>query len=185
MPQVQINDFITSAFNGIISCPEILYDLNQPDSYFVVNIKRIDLGALVNLMQKNDLHVSGRVSGTIPVTVKGKDISVDDGLLYNEPPGGEIRYTPVNMNQSGITGYALKAVEDFRYNSLKTTARYAPDGQLDLDISLEGTSPKLAAGRLVHLNIHAEQNLPALIQSLRFSKGLTEELDKRVKQHYK
>ena len=89
------------------------------------------------------------------------------------------------MNQSGITGYALKAVEDFRYNSLKTTARYAPDGQLDLDISLEGTSPKLAADRPVHLNIHAEQNLPALMQSLRFSKGLTEELDKRVKQHYK
>lgn len=185
LPKIRINDFKTSVFDGIISCPEILYDLNHPNSYFSVNIKKINLGALVNLMQKNDLHVSGRVSGTIPVTVKGKDISVDDGILYNEPPGGEIRYTPANMNSSGITGYALKAVEDFRYNTLKTTARYAPDGQLDLDISLEGTSPKLATSRPVHLNIHTEQNLPALMQSLRFSKGLTDELDKRVKEHYK
>jgi len=185
LPQIRINDFKTSVFDGIISCPKILYDLNHPNSYFSVNIKKINLGALVNLMQKNDLHVSGRVSGTIPITVKGKDISVDDGILYNEPPGGEIRYTPANMNPSGITGYALKAVEDFRYNSLKTTAKYAPDGQLDLDISLEGTSPKLETNRPVHLNIHTEQNLPALIQSLRFSKGLTDELDKRIKEHYK
>ncbi|MBW2328655.1 MAG: YdbH domain-containing protein [Deltaproteobacteria bacterium] len=185
LPQIRVKDFNTSAFNGIISCPEILYDLNQPDSHFVVNINKIDLGILLKLIKKDDLYVNGRMSGTIPVNVKGKDISVDDGLLYNEPPGGEIRYTPVNMNQSGITGYALKAVEDFRYNSLKTTAKYAPDGQLDLDISLVGTSPKLAADRPVHLNIHAEQNLPTLMQSLRFSKGLTEELDKRVKQHYK
>jgi hypothetical protein len=185
LPQIQVNDFNTSVFNGIISSPYILYDLNHPESHFVVNIKKIDLGSLVKLIRMDNLHVNGRVSGTIPITVKGKDVSVDDGILYNEPPGGEIRYTPVNMNQSGITGYALKAVEDFRYNSLKTTARYAPDGQLDLDISLEGTSPKLAAGRPVHLNIHAEQNLPALMQSLRFSKGLTEKLDKQVKQHYK
>ncbi len=185
LPQIRVNDFNTSVFNGIINCPDILYDLNHPDSHFVVNIKKIDLGTLIKLIKMDNLHVSGRVSGTIPVTVKGKDISVDDGILNNEPPGGEIRYTPANMNQSGITGYALKAVEDFHYNSLKTTARYAPDGQLDLDISLEGISPKLATNRPVHLNIHAEQNLPALMQSLRFSKGLTEELDKRVKQHYK
>lgn len=185
LPQIRVNDFNTSIFNGIISCPDILYDLNHPDSQFVVNIKKIDLETLIKMIKMDNLHVNGRVSGTIPITVKGKDISVNDGILYNEPPGGEIRYTPANMNQSGITGYALKAVEDFRYNSLKTTARYAPDGQLDLDISLEGTSPKLAADRPVHLNIHAEQNLPALMQSLRFSKGLTEELDKRVKQHYK
>ena len=185
LPQILVNDFKTSVFDGIITCPEILYDLNQPDSHFVVNINKMDLGTLLQLIKKDDLHVNGRVSGTIPVTVKGKDISVDDGLLYNEPPGGEIRYTPANMNPSGITGYALMAVEDFRYNSLKTTARYAPDGQLDLDISLEGTSPKLDTNRPVHLNIHAEQNLPALMQSLRFSKGLTDELDKRVKEHYK
>ncbi|MEA2116041.1 MAG: YdbH domain-containing protein, partial [Thermodesulfobacteriota bacterium] len=185
LPQIMINDVKTSVFDGIISCPEILYDLNQPDNHFVVNINKIDLGTLVNLIQKDDLYVNGRVSGTIPITVKGKEISVDDGILYNEPPGGEIRYTPANMNQSGLTGYALKAVEDFRYNSLKTTARYAPGGQLDLNISLEGTSPKLETSRPVHLNIYAEQNLPALMQSLRFSKGLTDELDKRVKQHYK
>jgi hypothetical protein len=76
-------------------------------------------------------------------------------------------------------------VEDFRYNSLKTTAEYLPSGRLNLDIGLQGISPELSTTRPVHLNIHAEQNLPSLLQSLRFSKGLTDELDKRVNQHYK
>ncbi len=184
-PQVQINGFSASLFDGTISCPALNYDLNKPDSSFTVNIKGMDLAPLVKLVNMDHLYVSGRISGSVPVSIRDKTITVDNGHLYNDPPGGVIRYTPTNMNQSGITGYALKAVEDFRYDTLETTAQYSPGGQLDLDISLKGTSPKLSTSRPVHLNIHAEQNLPTLMQSLRFSKGLTEELDKRVKQQYK
>ena len=185
LPQLHIKDFRASLFNGTISTPAIIYDLNQPDSSFTVQLKTIDLPPLIKLINMDNLQVSGRISGAIPVTVKGTEIAVDNGELHNEPPGGEIHYSPAGMNPAGITGYALKAVEHFRYNSLKSTARYLPSGQLDLDIRLQGTSPRLATDRPVHLNIHAEQNLPALLQSLRFSRGLTEELDKRLKQHYK
>ena len=185
LPQVQINDFSASLFDGTITSPTIIYDLNQPDSSFTVNIRNMNLNTLIKLIKMDSLHVTGRISGAIPVTIKEKEISVEKGELYSEQPGGEIRYTPENMNPAGITGYALKAVENFRYDSLKTTARYLPSGQLDLDIGLQGISPGLETSRPVHLNIHAEQNLPALLQSLRFSKGLTEELDKRLKEHYK
>ena len=185
LPRVRINDFSASLFDGTITSPDILYNLNRPDTTFTININKINLAKLIDLIKMDSLHVTGRISGAIPVTVKGKDISVDNGELHSEPPGGDIRYKPENMNQSGITGYALKAVEDFTYHSLKATAMYLPSGQLDLDISLQGKSPGLDTNRPVNLNIHAEQNLPALIQSLRFSRGLTEKLDKRVKQHYK
>lgn len=185
LPKLKINDFNASLFAGTVSAPAILYDLNQPDTAFTVTLKNMDLTTMTRMIQMDSLHVTGKVSGAIPVRIKGKEISVDNGTLFSEPPGGEIRYTPENMNQTGITGYALKAVEDFRYDSLKTTAVYLPSGQLDLDIRLQGISPQLSRTRPVHLNIHAEQNLPSLLQSLRFSKGLTDELDKRVKQHYK
>ncbi len=185
LPQVEINDFSASLFAGSISSPAILYDLNQPDTAFVVKISNLDLATMIKMIKMDSLHVTGRVSGEIPVRIRGKEVSVDNGTLYSEPPGGEIRYTPENTGQTGVTGYALKAVEDFRYNSLKTTAEYLPSGQLNLDIGLQGISPELSTTRPVHLNIHAEQNLPSLLQSLRFSKGLTDELDKRVNQHYK
>ena len=185
LPKIQINGFKASLLDGIVSSPAVTYDLNQPDSRFTVSIKGMDLAAMVDLVKMKGLRITGRISGFIPVSIRGKAVSVDNGQLHNDPPGGEINYSPENMSSAGLTGYALKAVKNFRYDSLKAAARYAPSGQLDLDIGLQGISPELDASRPVHLNIHAEQNLPALLQSLRYSKGLTEELDKRVQQQYK
>ncbi len=184
-PTLLIRDFSASLLGGTCTVPSVVYDINHPDSEFSVNIEKLSLTRLVDLINMESLHVTGRISGTIPIKIEGSNISVQHGELHNEPPGGEIRYTPQGGEQTGITGYALKAVEDFRYTSLTAVAGYAASGELDLDISLKGTSPGLNTSRPVHLNIHAEQNLPELIKSLRFSRGLTEKLDKRIKQHYK
>ncbi len=184
LPVVRLDDLEAGLFMGRVSSPEIRFDLNSPDSSFVVDVADMDLKTLVDLMKMDSLHVTGKISGAIPVTVKGTEITVADGELHSDAPGGEIRYTPGNMNQSGITEYALTAVRNLQYNSLTATAAYQASGQLDLDISLLGKSPELDTSRPVRLNIHAEQNLPDLLQSLRFSRGLTEELDKRLKQHY-
>jgi hypothetical protein len=184
-PEIQIKQLKGTLIGGSVSSPVITYDLNRADSSFTVNIRRIDLETLINLVKVKGLHVTGSISGSIPITIKGKSVSVDNGTLRNDPPGGEISYTPENLNAVGLSGYALRAVRDFRYESLKTTARYSPSGQLDLAIGLRGISPELGSDRPVHFNINAEQNLPALLEGLRYSKGLTKELDKRVRQRYK
>jgi len=181
---LRVDTFKASLFDGTVKTSQVVYDLNQPQSNFVVDIDSINLSSLVNLIQMKSLQVTGRVSGSIPVRIEGKQVHVSDGILQSGELGGEVRYQPGTMNQSGLTGYALKAVENLKYKTLVIKSEYAPSGQLDLEMSLQGTSPGLQSSRPVQLNIHAEQNLPALMQSLRFSKGLTEELDKRVKQHY-
>ncbi|MCK5069664.1 MAG: YdbH domain-containing protein [Desulfocapsa sp.] len=184
LPLLELNDFRASLLDGAIRIANINYDLNQPESQFVVDVDAMSLSSLVELIKMEALHVTGRISGSIPVSIEGKNVTVMDGGLVSENPGGEIRYLPGTTEQSGVTGYALKAVENLQYKTLSVKAEYTPSGNLNLDIGLRGTSPELHPTRPVHLNIHAEQNLPELLQSLRFSKGLTEELDKRVKQHY-
>ena len=185
LPLIRLTDFKTELFDGTITSPAIQYDLNAPDTSFAVDIKKINLVPLIRLLHQENLQVTGALSGTIPIRIMNAEVYVKNGKLHNEPPGGEIQYTPEDMHQQGVTGYALMAVKDFRYDSLRVTADYVPSGRLDLAIHLQGISPLLDANRPVHLNIHAEQNLPDLLQSLRFSKGLIEQLDKRLHQQYK
>lgn len=184
LPTIQLNNFRASLLGGSLTSSTIYYDLNRPRSRFTVNIKGVSLVSLVNLIKMDDLLVTGDIDGTIPVRIESRDVTISGAELHSEGTGGEIRYTPTTMNPSGVTGYALRAVDNLQYNKLTVTADYAASGQLDLLIGIQGTSPGLNTSRPVHLNINAEQNLPALLKSLRFSKGLTDELDKRVKRHY-
>lgn len=184
LPTLMVDNFSATLLGGSVSSSSIVYDLNAPDSSFVVGVKTMGLGQLVGLVNMDDLMVTGAISGAIPVRIHGQEITVSGAELHSEGEGGEIHYTSGMINHVGITGYALKAVEDLQYEKLSVTADYAASGQLDLLIAIRGTSPGLSTTRPVHLNINAEQNLPALLKSLRFSKGLTEELDKRIKRHY-
>ena len=170
---------------GTVSSPKIRYDLNKQQGDFTVSVRGVDLATLVNLMKVKGMHASGRISGDIPVSIREGEISVGNGILYNDPPGGEISYTSAKVKAAGLSEYAIKAIRDFRYTSLKSTAQYAPSGQLSLAVSLQGISPELDSSRPVHFNINIEQNLRTLLQGLRYSKGLSEKLDKRVQQRYR
>uniref|UniRef100_UPI0040577448 intermembrane phospholipid transport protein YdbH family protein n=1 Tax=Candidatus Electrothrix sp. TaxID=2170559 RepID=UPI0040577448 len=184
-PIIQLNDLQAELLQGTMSSPEIRYDLNKQQSDFTVNISGMDLATIVELMKVKDMHATGKISGKIPVNVQGKKISVDKGELYNDPPGGEISYTSAKAEATGLSEHALKAIRDFRYTALKSTAQYDPEGQLDLAVSLQGISPELDKRRPVHFNITIEQNLNTLLQGLRYSKGLSEKIDKRVQQRYR
>ena len=184
-PEIQLRELRAKLLQGSISSPEIRYDLNKQQGDFTVKARGVDLATLVNLMKVKEIHATGKISGDIPVTIRGKEISVGNGILYNDPPGGEISYTAPETGVAGLSEYAIKAIRDFRYTSLKSTAQYAPSGQLDLAVSLQGISPELDKSRPVHFNINIEQNLLSLLQGLQYSKGLSEKIDKRVRQRYR
>ena len=184
-PEVQLRKLQAKLLQGSISSPEIRYDLNKQQGDFTVKARGVDLATLVNLMKVKEMHATGKISGDIPVTIRGKEISVGNGMLYNDPPGGEISYTAPETGVAGLSEYAIKAIRDFRYTSLKSTAQYAPSGELHLAVSLQGISPELDKSRPVHFNINIEQNLLTLLQGLQYSKGLSEKIDKRVRQRYR
>ncbi|MCI5223131.1 MAG: hypothetical protein D3924_10765 [Candidatus Electrothrix sp. AR4] len=179
------HDLQAELLQGTMKSPKIRYDLNKQASNFTVNVSRVDLATIVELMKVKDMQATGTISGKIPVKIQGKKISVDNGALYNDPPGGGISYAAPDAHLTGLSEYALKAIKDFRYTALKSTAEYDPSGRLDLAVSLQGISPEIDSRRSVHFNINIEQNLNTLLQGLRYSKGLGEKIDKRVQQRYK
>ena len=187
LPQIIVRNLSASLFGGTVSDDFFSYDPQQPEVHSTIQLNNIDLARLITVQQVKGLKVKGRIEGSLPFFFDRNGLRMDKGDLKNTGKGGLIQYTLAGDNalkKSPLTGYALKALEEFHYSLLSATAQYRPDGELQVSLHLEGKSPKLDTTRPVHLNINAEQNLLSLLKSLRYSTSLTDEIDREVQQHY-
>ncbi|MCF6188105.1 MAG: YdbH domain-containing protein, partial [Desulfobulbaceae bacterium] len=187
LPKITVRKLSASLFGGTVSDDFLIYDPQQPEVLSTVRLNNIDLAQLITVQQVKGLEVQGEIAGSLPVFFDHNGLRIDGGELKNTGTGGLIRYTLAGNNglkEFPLTGYALKALEEFHYNLLSATVKYTPDGELQLGLHLEGKSPRLDTNRPVHLNINTEQNLLSLLKSLRYSTSLTDEIDKEVQQQY-
>jgi hypothetical protein len=61
----------------------------------------------------------------------------------------------------------LQALSDFHDNVLKIGVQYEEEGTLNLTARAEGQNPDWQHGRPVHFNLNVQENIPALLKSLR------------------
>ena len=172
-------------FGGRISAEHCVFDLNRPLHSCRLQIADVDLAKIVALQNTKGLEATGAVAGQLPVQLGREGISIDEGELHSIDRGGIIRYQPPGgtLAGSGLTAYALKALEEFRYEQFSARIRYQPEGTLIAQLRLVGRSPRLETDRPVHLNIRAEQNLLSLLQSIRYSQGIPSELEQDMRRH--
>lgn len=186
-PRILVPEVGMTMLGGTVKGTGLELDLNGPHSQGTITVQDIDLAEIIRLHRTQSLQLTGRIAGSLPYVLDQDGLRIRHARLHNQGQG-RLQYRPPagpGKKHSALTGYALKAVEDFRYNLLQASADYSPDGDLELVIHLEGKSPGLETDRPVHLNITTSQNLLSLLRSLRFSQGLTEELDKRIQKHYR
>jgi len=188
LPIFNIHKLYGEIFDGTIESDNFMFDLNQQNNSFVIKANDIDLAKVVETQQFEDIEVTGKLNGIIPVEINEQGISIEDGSFINNVRSGIIRYNPVagtdQLRQNPLTGIALDTLKDFRYSDLSAGVNFTPEGKLTVNLQLKGTSPELDTDRPVHLNINTEQDLFALLKSLRFAEGISESIDKRVRQQY-
>ena len=145
----------------------------------------VDVAKIVALQNAKGLEANGTVEGQLPLKLGRDGVSIDEGELHSINQGGIIRYQPSDgtFAESGLTAYALKALEEFRYEQFSARISYQPEGTLIAQLRLVGQSPRLDTQRPVHLNIHTEQNLLSLLKSIRYSQGLSSELEQDMRRH--
>jgi len=130
------------------------------------------------------------VSGTIPVRLDSKGVSVRKGRIRADKPGGAINYIPDEKGEA-VKSASIKSevllnlLRDFRYDVLDAETEYKPDGQLLMKMQLKGKSPQQYKERPVHLNLTLDQNILSLLKSLRSVNGVNERIDRKVRQSYK
>lgn len=182
-PLLLLDSIQTELFGGIISSGGIQVDLQKQELDCIIQLDRMDLEKIVQLNKLKGLQVSGILDGNIHAQWKDRQLSISKGELHSRAPGGTISYLPPGGSDgfSTLPAYALKALEEFNYDTLIAVPTYKSDGTLTINIKTEGHSPPLKSSRPVHLNLNTEQNILSLLQSLRYSKSLTDELEQRLR----
>jgi hypothetical protein len=184
-PKLLIEQASAELFDGKVHLENCTYDSNNLPSDCLLQIEELDLPRIIALQKMEGLTASGRVGGSLPLQFTPEGVIVNQGRLQNAPEGGLIKYQPAGeaLQASPLTSYALKALEEFHYQKLVAQIQYIPDGTLNVNLQLQGKSPKLESARPVHLNINTEQNLLSLLKSLQYSHKLTSELDQQIQPH--
>jgi hypothetical protein len=186
IPRIELKDISASLFGGTVTDEYLLVDPQRIEVKNTILLHNIDLSELTTTQSIKGLEISGKIDGTLPYSFDDSGLRISEGKLQNTRNGGIIRYTlpeGTGPGDSPLTDYALKALEEFHYDHLSASVQYSPSGELRVGLHLEGKSPKLETSRPVHLNINTEQNVLSLLQSLRYSKTLTDEIDKNLQHH--
>jgi hypothetical protein len=184
-PKVTLESYSSQVFGGTVVLPEAApWDFSAPKNHLKLQAKDWRLADLVALQQSQSIEAHGVLEGELPVTFENERIIISGGYLRAIPPGGVIRYS---ADESGAAlaatspelKMAIDLLSDFQYEVLSTRVDLDPQGNLTLGLSLAGKNPQQQQGRPVNFNINLEQQLDPLLQSLRLSDKLVEQLESR------
>lgn len=188
LPSILIQELYGEVLGGSFSADNIVFDLNADSNRFDITAEDIDLAEIVATQQLEDIEVTGRVDGRIPITINQQGMVIEQGKFVSKMHAGTIRYNPAGgteqLRQNPLTGIALDALRDFRYSHLSADVDFKQDGTLTVNLKLKGTSPQLDTKRPVHLNINTEQNLLSLLKSLRYAESVSTGIDQKVRSKY-
>jgi hypothetical protein len=176
-----ITDVEMQLLGGQATFSPLSVELDQPTIVLDVVLKELDLAEILAL-EGEDIAGSGVLNGLLPLRFSAGKITMTDGRLTAEPPGGDIRLSPSLSRATGQPGldFALQALTNFSYSSLETVAQYAENGDLDLAVSLQGSNPEVENGRPILYNLNIHENVPVLLESLRVQDAITNRLERRV-----
>jgi len=167
---------------GSFAIAPFTYDLAGGDAALKVDLTGVDLGAVLAL-EGEDLYGDGQLDGQMPVNIVDDAITVTDGTVRNTGRG-VIRLAASlaqSLNQPGLD-FALRALEDFHYETLEADIDYGAKGDLLAAIRLRGRNALIENGRPIHYNLNISENLPTLLASLRLQDEVNERVESRVQQ---
>ncbi len=186
MPQLSVARSTAQLLGGTVSTEAFDYQPQRPRNPLAVVMEGIDLAELLALEQQQGVSGSGTLDGRLPMWVGSEGVAVAEGVVAARREGGVIRYQPneaalsLAASNPGID-FALRALADYRYEYLRSLIDYHPDGRLLLGLYIRGRNPE-AAPQPIELNVNLEENVPALLRSLRIGDDLGREIDRRVQE---
>jgi len=185
LPLVEVRNIRCGLLGGTATSQGLRADLAYPPYGLTVLVRELDLHKILSLQQQKGLQGTGMLDGSIPLTVTSQGLRVQDGNFEARPPGGVIRYTASPEAAHAVTQantnmeIVLQALSNFHYNVLQVGAQYAENGTLQLQARLEGKNPDQEKSPPIHFNLTVQENIPALLKSLRLVNDLEDSVRNR------
>ena len=153
---------------GQITGGPISLNLGGRESSVSFDVNGVQLSALTAQSGLGGLEADGVLSGNVSVLISSDDVIIVDGTLTTKEPG-TIRYRPeqtTNDNSENAGGLALtmRALEDFRYDSLSITVSGSATKELKAALALKGSNPDVYDGYPIEFNLNLSGELANIIQ---------------------
>ncbi len=187
LPVMDLKNLHCDVFGGEVTTPGLMIDVAKPAYRATFSLRKLDLAKILSVEQQRGLQGTGTLNGTLPVMVTPDSVTVEDGVVEAEAPGGVIRYssTPesskVIPESDGQLHLVTQALNNFHYTMLRVGVEYAENGTLDLSARLEGKNPDLKKSPPIHFNVTVQEHIPTLLKSLRLVQDIQDAVQKRFK----
>ena len=166
--RIELRDASAAIFGGRISVAEAVFHSRTSAAKAVIAFERIDLAKLLAYYPQEKLNIEGLVDGTLPLLRDQAGLQLSAGRARARD-SGSIKLREVLPEQPGYE--ELQILTDFKYDVLECELSATPAGDLAVKIHLSGSNPGWQSGHPVKLNVTLTENLPALLRSIRLSRG--------------
>jgi hypothetical protein len=182
---IDVANLRMTMFEGAVRADPFSFRTGEVRNTLTLHAESIELSELLSLKEFEAIEVTGSIGAMLPLTIEGKTVTIADGKLTGDPPGGVIRYLPgraiATTDASGI-GLAMRALSNFEYETLTSDVNYSQDGNLKLQMQIKGRNPDLDESRPVVLNLGVENNVLQMLRSLQAARNVQDILEKRMAQ---
>ena len=175
-PSIQLRDAEMTLFAGRITTDRMAYDATAQTNSSTLLLERIDIEQILSISAYEGITATGIINGEIPVTIRGSQLTVNDGHIVALPPGGTINYRGGSTDTGNDNlNLVYSALRNYSYNQLEADVDYMADGELLLSVRMEGVAPAIDNQR-INLNINIQDNIPTLLESLQAGRDIAESL---------
>lgn len=156
--------------DGYIIAEPFKWEFGDHEHYLTLKAERWDLDVLFAELGLNDIEVTGRVSGNIPLVSQTGGVIINDASLFTSADGGVIRYKPAYGEAAGENNEFVKltfeALEDFRYRLLSLGLSGDLAGRMIVKLAVEGHNPAVYSGSDIKLQVTLETALMSLFNQV-------------------
>ncbi|MEL7231802.1 MAG: YdbH domain-containing protein, partial [Pseudomonadota bacterium] len=146
---VQVIDAAWPLGEGQITIDPFTWAYSAAENQVILRVSGVEVGEFLKDFGEGRLSATGTLEGRIPVIVRGIEVLVQGGRL-DVPGGGLIRYRGddalIEKIPNQYAADAIKALEDFKYDSLFAEIDGPLGGEIKVGLAFTGNNKDVLFG---------------------------------------